>query len=117
MRAGPPCFRKQGEMSSGPSAVLVLMCLHASVTSCCVNGSETDCDGSRIELMVSRTVLSCDLLNLGSSGSVETDWKCCASMLRFSLGVVGNAVLAFGLKVGSGVDVDGVVRCHAVQMM
>ena len=84
---------KCGERSSGPSAVLVLICSHASVSCCSVNGSVTGCDGSVSDSTVVRTVWSIVLLNVGSSGSVEMDSKCFPIMLRLSTGVVhGGAV-------------------------
>ncbi len=97
--------------------MLVLMCSHASVSCCCVKGRSTCVEGSCADLIVSRTASSCERLNAGSGGRVDTDWKCCAKMLRLATGDVGGCVLAGVWNVGNGVDVDGVVRCHAVQMI
>ena len=56
------------------------------------------------------TVSSIDLLNAGSSGSVETDSKCFPMILRLSIGVCeGGTLESCDANVGSGWKVDGMV--------
>ena len=75
MSSGPPCLRKCGEMSSGPSAVLRLLLLHCSCNCCFVNGNDTGMDGSCSDSIVRFTMSSSVLLNAGSFGIVDIDWK------------------------------------------
>ena len=90
-------------MSSGPSAVLVLMFRHASVSCSSANGNVTGCGGSVSESIVAWTVGSIVLLKAGSSGSVEMDSKCFPMILRLSIGLEHGAAVGSGVvNVGSG---------------
>ena len=72
MKAEPPCFMKCGDMSSGPSAVLVLISSAAFSSCCCVNGSVIGSFGREKEETVCSTSESIVLLNAGSCGTVDT---------------------------------------------
>ena len=72
--------------------------------SCCsVNGNGTDWAGSCSDWIVCATISSYDLLKEGSSGRVEMDLKCCAMILRLSIGVRdGGAVGSSDVNAGRG---------------
>ena len=104
---------KCGDMSSGPSAVLVLMSCAASSSCCCVNGSVVGCFGREREETVCSTSVSIVLLKAGSCGTVDTCWICRPMMLRLSIGVRDGGVPG-DAKGGRERVEDGTHLCQAV---
>ena len=102
-------------MSSGPKAVLVLMCSHVSSSCWSENGSDTGTEGRDRDAIVCCTLLSSSLLNAGSSGRVDMLWMWRARTFRLSFGASVGGSEGDVVNVGRGDEVDGTVRCHAVQ--
>ena len=104
---------KWGEMSSGPRAVLVLMLAQACSSCCCVNGSETGCEGSVNDETVWSTLVSSMLLNAGSLGMVDMFWICLPMILRLSTGV-RDGFASLEMKGGRDLEDEATRRGQAV---